>query len=78
MHGDRLTGFTIAGDDRVFHKASAEVCRKTVVVWSAEVPHPAAVRFGWADYPIVKFVQQSRAAGLAIQDRRLSDDNKVQ
>ena len=53
VHGDKLTGFTIAGDDKLFHKATAEVVGKTVVVWSTEVPHPAAVRYGWADYPIV-------------------------
>lgn len=48
-----LTGFTIAGADGKFHKADAEIQGNEVVVTSKEVPHPVAVRFGWADYPVV-------------------------
>jgi sialate O-acetylesterase len=51
--GGPLTGFTIAGDDGVFHNATARIVDDKVVVSSADVPRPAAVRFGWANYPVV-------------------------
>ncbi len=50
-----LTGWTIAGRDRKFHNAEARIDGDEVVVWSPQVKHPAAVRFGWADYPVVNF-----------------------
>jgi sialate O-acetylesterase len=48
-----LTGFTIAGEDRVFHIAKAKISGQTVVVRSPDVPSPVAVRMGWAGYPVV-------------------------
>ena len=42
-----LTHFQIAGDDRVFVPAKAEIVGDTVVVESATVTKPVAVRFGW-------------------------------
>jgi sialate O-acetylesterase len=51
--GGPLTGFTIAGTDRKFVKAEAEIRGDKVVVFSPKVQHPAAVRFGWANYPVV-------------------------
>lgn len=49
--GGELKGFTIAGADKVFHPAQAKIVGKTVVVNAAEVPPPAAVRYGWANVP---------------------------
>jgi hypothetical protein len=46
-----LKGFTTTGADQHFVNASAEIRGDKVVVWSAEVTHPVAVRYGWADYP---------------------------
>ena len=46
-----LKGFTIAGADKVFHPAQAKIVGKTVVVNSAEVSQPVAVRYGWANVP---------------------------
>jgi len=47
-----LKGFTIAGPDRKFHWAKAElVDDETVVVYSEEVPNPVSVRYGWANNP---------------------------
>ncbi len=51
--GDKLTGFTICGEDRKFVHAEAEIAGDTVVVSSPAVPKPVAVRFGWANYPVV-------------------------
>jgi sialate O-acetylesterase len=46
-----LKGFTIAGADGVFHPAQAEIRGQTVVVSSADVSRPVAVRYGWANVP---------------------------
>jgi len=47
-----LKGFTIAGPDRTFVNAEAEIQGDTVFVSSDRVEHPVAVRFGWANYPL--------------------------
>jgi sialate O-acetylesterase len=51
--GEKLTGFTIAGEDKKFHDAQATIEGDTVIVSSPEVTAPVAVRFGWANYPVV-------------------------
>ena len=51
-----LEGFTIAGEDRVFHQATARIEGDTVVVSSPEVPSPRAVRYAWADNPACSLV----------------------
>jgi sialate O-acetylesterase len=48
-----LQGFTIAGADHKFVKAEASIEGDTVVVRSPSVEKPVAVRFGWANYPVV-------------------------
>jgi sialate O-acetylesterase len=48
-----LHGFTIAGADRQFYNAKAEIQGDTVLVWCDKVPEPAAVRYGWANCPVV-------------------------
>ena len=45
--GQPLKWFEIAGEDRTFYKAEAEIAGDTVVVWSPRVASPKAVRFGW-------------------------------
>jgi sialate O-acetylesterase len=45
--GQSLRWFEIAAEDRVFHKAVAEIDGETVVVSSPRVAAPKAVRFGW-------------------------------
>lgn len=46
-----LKGFEIAGEDKVFYYAKAEIVNNKVIVSSPKVPKPAAVRYGWADAP---------------------------
>lgn len=48
-----LKGFAIAGKDRKFVWAKAAIEGDKVVVSSPEVSQPVAVRFGWADFPVV-------------------------
>ena len=50
---DALTGFIIAGADQHFVPAEAKITGDdTVVVSSAGVPDPKAVRYGWADFSL--------------------------
>jgi len=42
-----LTWFEIAGQDRSFYKAKAEIDGETVLVWNERIDEPVAVRFGW-------------------------------
>lgn len=53
MRGPQLTGFTIAGADRKFVNAEAHIVGARVVVSSPKVPKPVAVRYGWANCPVV-------------------------
>ena len=45
--GKPLTRFEIAGKDKQFVEAQAEIVGETVEVWSDDVSDPVAVRFGW-------------------------------
>ena len=47
-----LTGFQIAGADKVWHWADATISGSEVIVSSPEVPHPLAVRYGWGANPV--------------------------
>lgn len=48
-NGDKLQGFAIAGEDRKFVWADAAIEGETVVVSSASVAKPTAVRYAWAN-----------------------------
>jgi sialate O-acetylesterase len=48
-----VRGFAIAGEDKKWHWAKAQITGKdTVSVSSPEVKNPVAVRYGWADNPV--------------------------
>ncbi len=49
--GGKLTGFAIAGEDRKFVWADAEIERKNVIVSAPSVAKPIAVRYGWDANP---------------------------
>jgi len=69
--GGELTGFAVAGTDRRFVWARAEIKgRNQVVVSSPAVPVPVAVRYGWADYPVVNLFSRS---GLPASPFRTDD-----
>ena len=69
--GGPLRGFAVAGADRVFSWARAEIAHgKEVIVWSPKVPRPIAVRYGWADNPVCNLVNK---AGLPASPFRTDD-----
>ncbi len=57
--GDNLTGFTIAGEDHRFHNARATILGSRVVVSSDAVDKPVAVRYGWANCPVVNIFNRA-------------------
>ena len=48
-----IKGFTIVGEDKKFHNAKARIDGETVIVSADDVAAPQAVRFGWANFPVV-------------------------
>jgi len=48
-----LQGFSICGEDHKFVWADARIVGDKVVVSSDQVANPVAVRYGWADFPVV-------------------------
>ena len=48
-----LKGFSIAGADQKFYWANAEIYGDKVIVSNPTVSEPVAVRYGWADFPVV-------------------------
>jgi sialate O-acetylesterase len=68
--GGELTGFAIAGADEKFVWALAEIKGNTVAVHSPAVEHPVAVRYGWANYPVVNLWNK---AGLPASPFRTDD-----
>ena len=54
-----LKGFTIAGEDKNFVPAKAEIKGDTVTVSADEVTKPAAVRYGWANIPDVNLYNEA-------------------
>lgn len=54
-----LKGFTIASADKKFVPATAKIDGDMVVVNSAGVAHPVAVRYGWANVPDVNLFNKA-------------------
>lgn len=59
--GDALKGFEVAGPDGLYRAAEARIEGDAVVVKSADVPEPCAVRYGWRPYTDANL---ENAAGL--------------
>ena len=70
VRGDALRGFTIAGADQRFVPADARIEGKNILVWSALVPVPAAVRYAWDDDPEISLFN---ADGLPASPFRTDD-----
>jgi sialate O-acetylesterase len=65
-----LKGFAIAGEDKKFVWAKAEIEGDQVVLSNPAVPKPVAVRYGWADCPVVNLWNK---AGLPASPFRTDD-----
>ena len=53
-------GFVVAGADKQFHEAQAELVGKTsVAIWSDKVAQPVAARFGWSGTPYINLWTES-------------------
>jgi sialate O-acetylesterase len=65
-----LKGFTIAGEDKKFHNAQAKIEGDTVIVTCDKVEKPVAVRYGWANYPVVNLFNKD---GLPASPFRTDD-----
>lgn len=71
VQGETATGFGIAGSDRQFHPAQARLLDEgRIEVWSDRVAQPVAVRYGWANYPVVNVASR---AGLPMSPFRTDD-----
>jgi sialate O-acetylesterase len=67
---DKLVGFAVAGEDKVFHAATATIEGDTVVVTSDNVSKPVAVRYGWKNLPVANLANK---AGLPASPFRTDD-----
>ena len=56
--GGAITGFEIAGADGKYVPGDVKVDGNTLLVTSAQVTNPAAVRYAWADDPVCNLVNQ--------------------
>ncbi|MEX2171109.1 MAG: sialate O-acetylesterase [Pirellulales bacterium] len=67
-----IRGFTLAGKDRKWHVAQAKVISPShqVEVTCDAVPEPVAVRYAWADNPVVNLYSSS---GLPVTPFRTDD-----
>ena len=65
-----LTGFQIAGADQQWTPAEAKIVGETVVISSAEVAQPVAVRYAWKDWPEYSL---ANGAGLPASPFRTDD-----
>ena len=68
--GEPLKGFAIAGEDRKFVWADAEIEGNTVVVHSDKISKPVAVRYAWANNPVCNLFN---GAGLPASPFRTDD-----
>jgi sialate O-acetylesterase len=68
--GLKISGFEIAGPDRKFESAEAEIDGDTIVVHSGKVNQPAAVRYAWGMNPSCNLYNR---AGLPASPFRTDD-----
>ena len=68
--GKTLRGFSIAGADKQFQWAKAEIINGQVVVWNSSISNPVAVRYAWASNPVCNLVN---SAGLPASPFRTDD-----
>jgi sialate O-acetylesterase len=62
-----LTGFALRGPDGTWTWADGKIDRGEIVLWNDQIAHPAAVRYGWANNPIISV---ENAVGLPLRPFR--------
>lgn len=67
-----IKGFTIAGANHRFMNAQAKIDSNSVVVWNNQISVPVALRYAWAQYPIVNLYNK---AGLPASTFRTDNWN---
>jgi sialate O-acetylesterase len=67
--GKQLQGFEIAGEDRKFVPAQADIDGATVTLTNPSVPSPTQARYGWSDDPVCNLFNK---AGLPASPFRTS------
>jgi sialate O-acetylesterase len=70
---NEIRGFAIAGEDRKFYPAKAQLVegdKTKVEVWSDQVTNPVAVRYAWANNPVCNLRSTS---GLPVTPFRTDD-----
>ena len=70
LDGKPLNWFTIAGEDRTFVPSEAVIDGNSVVVYSAAVPKPIAVRFGWREDAAPNLMNKERLPASAFRTDR--------
>jgi len=69
-YNNKLRGFAIAGADKKFVWAQANIVNNNqVVVWNEEIKKPKYVRYGWGDNPVVNLYNSE---GLPASPFRIS------
>jgi sialate O-acetylesterase len=71
--GRPLQSFELAGNDRVFHPASAAIDGDRVLVRSPEVPDPVAVRYAWRNAPEANLYNGAGLPAAPFRSDRWSD-----
>jgi sialate O-acetylesterase len=70
VKGEKLGEFSVAGDDRKWYWADARIEGKAVIVSSASVSNPKAVRYAWQSNPLATLFN---GAGLPAAPFRTDD-----
>jgi sialate O-acetylesterase len=70
----RHSGFSIAGEDRVFRWAEAAIDGNDVLVWDRHIRNPVAVRYAWASNPVCRLYN---SAGLPASPFRTDGWNGI-
>ncbi len=67
---NELKGFAIAGEDKKFVWAKAEIRGEVIIVWNTNIKKPVAVRYAWASNPVCNLYN---GAGLPASPFRTDD-----
>ncbi len=72
---DKLIGFAIAGADKKFMWANAEIDGNTVIVSGSEISEPVAVRYGWGNNPPTSLYNKANLPASPFRTDNLNGKN---